>query len=339
MTNRRLGRQGLALMNRREIMSLIGAMAATWPSALRAQQLGKLPTIGFFGPTTPAAARQWVDAFLQRLHELGWIEGRTVAIEYRWAEGRSERFAEIAAEFVRLKVNVIVTGGTAAVIAAKQATSAIPIVFGTAGDPVSLGLVASLARPGGNVTGLSNQSVDLVAKRIDLLREVVPNLHRLAVMANIGGSIGVLEMGAVKAAARALGLEVVTLEIRRSDEIGPAFETSKGRADALYVVTDPLISSNRVRINTLALAARLPTMHASRDYVGTGGLMSYGPNFPDLFRRAADYVDKILRGAKPGDLPVEQPTKFDLVVNLSMARALGVTVPSSLLARADEVIE
>ena len=276
---------------------------------------------------------------MQRLRELGWIEGRTVAIEYRWAEGRSERFAEIAAEFVRLKVDVIVTAGTAAVVAAKQATSVIPIVFAAAGDPVGTGLVASLARPGGNVTGLSNQSADLAGKRLELLREVVPGLRRLAIMANVGNPIGVLEMGEVQAAARTLGLEVVTLEIRRAEDIAPAFEALKGRADALYVVTDPLVNTNRIRINTLALGARLPTMHGIREYVEAGGLMSYGPNFPDLFRRAADYVDKILRGAKPADIPVEQPTKFDLVINLTTAKALGLDVPPTLLARADEVIE
>ena len=282
---------------------------------------------------------QWVAAFVQRLRELGWIEGRTVAIEYRWAEGRSERFAEIAAEFVRLKVDVIVTAGTAAVVAAKQATSVIPIVFAAAGDPVGTGLVASLARPGGNVTGLSIQATDLAGKRLELLREVVPGLRRLAIMANVGNPAAVLEMGEVQAAARTLGLEVVTLEIRRAEDIAPAFEALKGRADALYVVGDPLVNTNRVRINTLALAARLPTMYGSREYVEAGGLMSYGANFPDLFRRAADYVDKILRGAKPADIPVEQPTKFDLVINLTTAKALGLDVPPTLLARADEVIE
>ena len=261
------------------------------------------------------------------MREHGWIEGRTVAIEYRWAEGRSERFAEIAAEFVRLNVDIIVTAGTEAVIATKQATSVIPIVFGTAGDPVGTGLVASLARPGGNVTGLSNQSADLAGKRLELLREVVPSLRRLAIMANIGSPIGVLEMGEVQVAARTLGLEVVPLEIRRAEDIAPAIEALKGRADALYVVTEPLVNTNRIQINTLALGARLPTMHGEQAYVEAGGLMSYGANIPDLFRRAADYVDKILRGAKPGDLPVEQPTKFDLVINLKTAKALGLTVP------------
>ncbi len=317
------------------LLFILGLLAA--PLGVEAQQ-AKLPTIGFLGPLTPSAQSKWTAAFVQRMREHGWIEGRTVAIEYRWAEGRSERFAEIAAGFVRLKVGVIGTGGTAAVIAAKQATSVIPIVFATAGDPVGTGLVASLARPGGNVTGLSNQSADLAGKRLELLREVVPSLRRLAIMANIGGPIGVLEMREVQAAAGTLGLEVATLEIRRAEDIAPAIEALKGRADALYVVTDPLVNTNRIRINTLALGARLPTMHGSRDYVEAGGLTSYGPNFPDLFRRAADYVDKILRGTKPGDIPVEQPTTFDLVINLKTAKALGLTIPPSLLLRADEVI-
>ena len=222
--------------------------------------------------------------------------------------------------------------GNPPVLAAKQATSAIPIVFAVAADPVGSGLVASLARPGGNVTGLSIQAPDLAGKRLELLREVVPGLRRLAILANVGNPGAVLEMGEVQAAAHTLGIEVVTLEIRRAEDIAPAFEALKGRAEALYVVADPLVNTNRVRINTLALAARLPTMYDSREYVEAGGLMSYGPNFPDLFRRAGDYVDKILRGAKPADLPVEQPTKFDLVINLTTAKALGLTVPPSLLA-------
>jgi putative ABC transport system substrate-binding protein len=275
---------------------------------------------------------------MQRLRELGWIEGRTITIEYRWAEGREERFADIAAELVRLKVDVIVTSGTPAVIASKQATSVIPIVFAAAGDPVAGGLVASLARPGGNATGLSSLVADLAGKRLELLREFV-SLHRLAIMGNVGNPLSVLEMREVQAAAGTLGLEVHTLEIRRAQDIAPAFEALKGRADALYVCIDALVNANRIRINTSALGARLPTMHGSRDYVEAGGLMSYGPNYPDLFRRSADYVDKILHGAKPGDIPVEQPTKFDLVVNLTTAQALGLEVPPTLLARADEVME
>jgi putative tryptophan/tyrosine transport system substrate-binding protein len=325
------------MMKRRDFITLLGGAAVAWPLAAHAQQLGKLPTIGFLGTTSAAAWSPWTAAFTQRLRELGWIEGRTIAIEYRWAEGRSERFAEIAAEFVRLKVDVIITGGSAAV-AAKQATSVVPIVF-VLGEPVGTGLVATLARPGGNVTGLSNQQTDLPGKRLELLREVLPSLRQLAIMANVDYPEAVLEMRDVQAISKTLGLEVATVEIRRAEDISPAFEALKGRADALYVITDALVSTNRIRINTLALAARLLTMHGVREYVEAGGLMSYGADYSDLFRRAGDYVDKILRGAKPADIPVEQPTKFDLVVNLITAEALGLTVPPSLLARADKVIE
>jgi len=275
---------------------------------------------------------------VQRLHELGWIEGRTVAIQYRWAEGRTERLAEIAAEFVRLKVDVIVTGGNAAV-AAKRASSVVPIVFALVDDPVGSGLVASLARPGGNVTGLSMQSTDLAGKRLALLREVVSGLRRLAIMANVDYPAAMQELGEIQAAAGTLGLDVATFEIRRAEDIAPAFEALKGRAEALYVVGDALVITHRVRINTLALAARMPTIFFLREYVEAGGLMSYGPSFTDLFRRAGDYVDKILRGAKPGDIPVEQPTKFDLVVNLTTAKALGLDVPLHIQQLADEVIE
>jgi len=225
------------------------------------------------------------------------------------------------------------------VLAAKQATSVIPIVFAAAGDPVGGGLVASLARPGGNITGLSVQAPDLAGKRLELLREVFPDLRRLAIMGNVDYAATVLEMHEFQEAARTLRLEVIPLEIRRTEDIAPALESLKGRAHALYVVGDPLANLNRVRVNTFALVARLPTMSALREYVEAGGLMSYGPNVPNMFRRAADYVDKILHGAKPADLPVEQPTKFELVINLPTARALGLGIPPTLLARADEVIE
>jgi len=320
------------------LLAALGGAAAAWPLAARAQQLPKLRTIGFLGGTSPSVVSQSVAAFVQRLHELGWMEGRNVAIEYRWAEGRSERFAEIAAEFVRLKVDVIVTVG-GAVLDAKRATSVIPIVFAVASNPVGGGLVASLARPGGNVTGLSVQNSDLAGKRVELLREVVPGLRRVAVMANVGYAATVQEMGEVQAAARMFGLEVVTLEIQRADDIAPAFEALKGRAEALYACAEPLVTANRVRISTLANVARLPTMHGQREQVEAGGLMSYAANFPDLYRRSADLVDKILRGTNPGDIPVEQPTKFDLVINLTTAKALGLTIPDSFLLRADEVIE
>ena len=325
-------------MKRREFITLLGG-AAAWPLSARAQQTGKLPTIGFLGSATPLVESQRVAAFVQRLRELGWIEGRTITIEYRWAEGRNERYTEAAAEFVRLKVDVIVTVTTPATLAAKQATAVIPIVFAAVNDPVGTGLVASLARPGGNVTGLANQISDTAGKRLELLREVVPGIRRLAVLANVSNPMSVLEIGEVQAAARALGLDVVTLEIRRSEDIALAFETLKGRAQALYVAGDPLMGTNRVRINTLALVARLPAIYNSREYVEAGGPMSYGVNWPDMFRRTAGFVDKILRGAKPADLPVEQPTKFDLVINLTTVKALGLTITESFLLRADEVIE
>ena len=243
-------------------------------------QPAKLPTVGFLGATTPSAQKKWTDAFVQRLRELDWIEGRTIAIEYRWAEGRTDRAAEVFAEFVRLKVDVIVTHPTPLALAAKQATSLIPIVFAVAGDPVGTGLVASLARPGGNVTGLSLQITDTVSKRLELLREVVPGLRRLAMMANIGNPIAVLEKRDVQAVAATLGLEVATLEIRQAEDIAPAFEALKGRAEALYVGTDPLVNTQRVRINTLALNARLPSVCGFPEFVEAGGLISYGANFP-----------------------------------------------------------
>jgi putative tryptophan/tyrosine transport system substrate-binding protein len=325
--------------NRREFITLLGGAAAAWPLAARAQQAANMPTIGYLGPATHAVEGQRVAAFVQRLRELGWIENRTIAIEYRWAEGREERFTEIAAEFVRLKVDVIFTYATPPIIAAKQATSVIPIVFATAGDPVNAGLVASLARPGGNVTGLSAQQRELVGKRLELLREVVPGLRRLAIMGNADNPAIVVEMDNVLTTARTLGLDVVTLQIRRAEDIAPAFEALKGRADALYVCNDPLVNTNRVRINTSALGARLPTVYNWRENVEAGGLMSYGANFLDAFRRSAELIDKVLRGAKPADIPVEQPTKFDLTINLTTAKALGLDLPPSLLARADEVIE
>ena len=325
-------------MKRRQFITLLGG-AAAWPLAARAQRPGKLPTIGFLGPATPSVEGQRVAAFVQRLRELGWIDGRDLAIEYRWAEGRNERYVEIAAEFARLKVDVIVTLGTIAVTAAKQATAVTPIVFAAVSDPVGTGLVASLARPGGNVTGLSNQLPDTAGKKLELLREVVSGLRRLAIMANVSNPGVALEVDEVQAAARTFDLAVTTSQIRRVEDFASAFDALKGRADALYVCAEPLMNMNRVRINTLALGMRLPTMYGSREYVEAGGLMSYGANIPDLYRRAADFVDKILRGAKPGDIPVEQATKFDLIINLTTAKVLGLTIPESFLLRADEVIE
>jgi ABC-type uncharacterized transport system substrate-binding protein len=325
-------------LRRRQFIMLLGS-AAGWPVAASAQRPTKLPTIGYLGSSTASAQSHWVAAFVQRLHDLGWIDGRTVAIQYRWAEGRTERFQEIAREFARLKVDVIVTSGTAPALAAKQAASNIPIVFAVASDPVGNNLVSSLARPGGNVTGLSIQQTDLAAKKLEVLREAVPDVRRLGILANVASPASALEESEVEAAARKLGLEVLPVGIRRAEEIVPAFMTLKDRAEALYVCGDALITNNRIRIVTLSLGARLATMYPSREHVDAGGLMSYGPNFPDLHRRAADYVDKILRGAKPADIPVEQPTKFDFVINLTTAKVLGLEIPPTLLARADEVIE
>jgi putative ABC transport system substrate-binding protein len=291
------------------------------------------------GSGTAAAQSEWTAAFVQRLRELGWRDGDNVTIEYRWAEGRNERFTEIAAEFVRFKVDVIVTHNTPPVLAAKQATSIIPIVFATAGDPVGSGVVASLPRPGGNITGLSSETPDTAGKKVGLLRELVPDLSRLAILADVGNPYAALDERKIGEAARGIGVEVTPFEIRQADEIDAAFEAMKGGMQALFVLAVPLLFANRIRINTLALAARLPTMHGVREYVEAGGLMSYGPNWPDMWRRAADLVDKILHGAKPANIPVEQPNKFNLVINLTTAKALGLEVPSSLLARADEVIE
>jgi putative ABC transport system substrate-binding protein len=325
-------------VQRRSFITLLGGLVS-WPLAARAQQAPKLPTIGLLGPNSSSIDSPRVGAFVQRLRELGWIEGLNVAIEYRWAEGRVEHLAEFAAEFVRLKVDVILTSGTPPVIAATKATSVIPIVFAAVGDPVGVGLVASLARPGGNVTGSSLQAIDLAGKRLELLREVVPALHYLAIIANRDAASAIVEMREVQATARTLGLEVITSEIRHPEDIEPAIEALKGRAEGLYVCLDPLVTTNRKRITTLASGVRLPTMFNIREFVEAGGLMSYGPSFLALYRRAGDFVDKILRGAKPADIPVEQPTEFHLTLNLKTAEALGLTVPQSILARAAEVIE
>jgi putative ABC transport system substrate-binding protein len=309
------------------------------PPVGEAQSASKPPTIGFMGSGTAAAQSRWTAAFVRRLRELGWNEGRNLAIEYRWGEGRSERYAEIAAEFVRLKVDVILTHNTPPSLAAKRATSEIPIVFATAGDPVGSGIVASLARPGGNVTGQSSQAPETAGKKLEILREIVPGLRRLAILTDVANPFAALDAEEVRKVARALGLDVITFEIRTASDLDRAFDALKGRAQAVYVIPVPLLFVNRARINTMALAARLPTLHGVSEYVEAGGLVSYGPDWPYMWGRAADFIDKILRGAKPADLPVEQPTKFELVINLKTAKALGLTIPQSLLLRADQVIE
>ena len=314
----------LPLRTRREFITLLGGAAAAWPLAARGQQ--KPLMIGYLGSAPRMGESQRDAALLQRLRELGWTDGRNITIEYRWGDNRFDRYAEIAAEFVRMKVDVIISFGTA-VPTIMKATSSIPVVFTVDADPVGRGLVASLARPGGNVTGLSLQSTDLVGKRLELWRDALPGLRRLAVIGNAGFPGAVQETGEVLAVAPKFRIEIHRAEVRKAEDIVPAFEAFQGRADALYICGDLLMFTNRIRINTLAAAARLPTLHGARDYTEAGGLMSYGTSSVDLYRRAGEYIDKILRGAKPADIPVEQPTKFELVINLITAKALGLKIP------------
>jgi putative ABC transport system substrate-binding protein len=326
-------------MRRREFVTLI-SVAAIWSPVASAQQSTKQLTIGYISPNTAAAQSQWTAAFVQRLRELGWIEGSTVAIKYRWADGNIDRLHEFAAELVRDKVDIILTAATPAAIAAKNATAVIPIVFAASGDPIGAGLVASLRKPGGNVTGLSLQMTETAGKRIELLHQVVPNLRRLALLTNMGNPSVSLEADDVQTAARRLNIEVMRLDVRRVEDIAHFFATLDNRAaDALYVSADPLLHSNDSAINAFALKARLPTIYNFREEVLAGGLVSYGPSFPDLYRRAAELVDKILRGGNPANIPVEQPTKFDFIINLTTAKKLDLNIPASVLSLADELIE
>jgi putative ABC transport system substrate-binding protein len=324
-------------MRRREFIAGLGGTIGL-PRYVLAQP-NKVPIVGFLGGSTPSLASERTSAFERRLRDLGWVPGQTLTLEYRWAEGHFDRSPGLVAELLRLHADIIVTHATANIIAAKQATTTIPIVFAVAADPVGTGLVASLSRPGGNVTGLSLQATDLAGKRLEILRQFVPQLQGVAVLLNDANPASALETREVQAAARILGLEVVPLHIRQAKDIPPAFEAARAGAQAVYVCADPLVNANRTAISTLAIQTRLPTMQDNREFVQAGGLLSYGPNITDMFRRAAEYTDKILRGTSPADLPIEQPTKFDFIINLTTARALGITVPSMLLARADEVIE
>jgi putative tryptophan/tyrosine transport system substrate-binding protein len=324
-------------MKRRAFITLLGGATALWPLAARAQQPAKIPTIGFLGTTSASTWKPWTAAFVERLGQLGWAEGQSVTIEYRWAEGKAENFTQIAAEFVRRKVDIILTSGAAG-LAVKQATSTIPVVLAIAADPVASGLVANLSRPGGNITGMSLQALDLVGKRIEILRELLPGLHRVAILGDIGNAAQRLEMDEVQAVAGGLGLEVTRLEVREVADIAPAMASLHG-VDALYVCIGSLTNTTRISINQLANAARLPTVHGEKTLVQDGGLISYGPVVTEMFRRAAELVDKILRGARPGDIPIEQPTRFEIAINLKTANAIGLTVSPTLLARADEVIE
>jgi putative tryptophan/tyrosine transport system substrate-binding protein len=326
-------------VKRRELITLLGG-AVAWPLAARAQQSGKIPRVGFMGNSTAALEANLVGPFRDGLRELGYQEGHNIVIEYRWAEGQYERFPALIAELLAVPVDVIVTAGTPATLAVKKATSMVPLVMIAVGDPVGTGIVRSLARPGGNITGLSSIAPDLEGKRLELLREVIPKLSHVALFLNPLNPFHAVSMRQALAAAQALGIKLQSLEVRTSGELDGAFAAIvREGPDALLILADRVFLHNRKRMMDFATEQRLPSVNAYREIVEAGGLMSYGPSYEDMHRRAADYVDKILKGAKPGELPVEQPTKFTLVVNLKSARALGIDVPSMLLARADEVIE
>jgi putative ABC transport system substrate-binding protein len=329
-------------MNRRRFLRTVTMSLLAAPLAADAQQAGKVPRIGFLGVTSPSDRPSHLDAFRQRLRELGWVEGQNIVIDYRYAEGRVDRLPDLAAELVRLKVDLIVaSAGTQAATAAKNATETIPIVMIYVRDPVGTGLIASLARPGGNVTGVSGSAgLELFAKQLELLKETVPKIRRVAILSNPDNAYHQLAIREVNVAARSLGVQLQLLEARGPNEFDGAFAAmAKERVGALLVLSDAIFGSHRTRLADLAARSRLPAAFGVRDDVEAGGLMSYGPSILDSYRQAATYVDKILKGAKPADLPVEQPTKFELVINLKTAKALGLTVPPSLLQRADQVIE
>ena len=324
-------------MDRRAFLGLaIGIVVA--PNVARAQQAGKAYRIGYLSLRSGPAAQD--EALRQGLRELGYIEGRTIAIEYRWAAWKSERLPELAAELVQLKVDVIVAAATLAAETVKRATSTIPIVITGVGDPVGSGLISSLARPGGNITGLAMMSSELAGKRLQILRELVPRATRVAVLAHGRVSTTPLLIDQMRAAAQQAGVQLVVQEVSEAADLPAAFAAmQRERAQALVVQLSPLTTDHRKRVAELAAQHRLPAMYYTRDFVDAGGLVSYGPNLVELYHRAAFYVDRILKGARPADLPVEQPTKFELVINLKTAKALGLTIPQALLVRADQVIE
>ena len=327
------------LYKRREFITLLGGTAA-WPLAARAQQAGKVHRIGVLETISTTLNVANFYALREGLRQLGYAEGQNLVIEYRSADGRDDRFPGLARELLALKVDVIVTRGTPAAKAVKNATSTVPVVMMASGDPVGVGLVTSLARPGGNITGLSAIVGELSPKRLELIKEIVPGLARIAVLANTSNDAVRRDWARIETAARSLGVQSQLLDLRESDALGPTFDdASARRADALVVVIDAITQANQQRIVDLAMKHRLPAIYSSREFVNAGGLISYGVSYPDLYRRAATYVDKILKGTKPADLPVVQPTKFELVINLKTAKALGIEVPPSLLALADGVIE
>ena len=322
-------------MRRREFFALL-AMMVGLPSGAQAQ--AQVRKIGFLGTASPAVWKPWVAAFEGRLQALGWIEGRTIAIHYEWAAGDTGRYREIAKEFVRDNVDLIVTSGAGAFVI-REVSAAVPIVFTVDIDPLASGLVQSLAKPGRNMTGNSLQAADAAGKRIGLAHELLPNMRRIALMGNVSYPATASELDRVETACRQLALNTIRREFRNAKDIPAAFDNLKGEVDAVYVAVEPLAISRRDEINGRALSLGLPTISGTRDFTAAGGLMAYGPNFPALFARSADLVDKILRGANAGEIPVEQPTKFDFVINLKTAKALNLDVPTTLLLRADEVIE
>ena len=328
------------MIHRRALPGTIVALLLALPFTAEAQAPPKIPRIGFLSPLTRTTEDARLIAFLQGLGELGYVDGRTIAIEYRFAENRPERLPALAAELVASKVEVIVTAGPAATEAAKQATSTIPIVFGVSGDPVASGLVAGLARPGGNITGPTSIAPEVVGKQLELLKEVVPRISRVALLTNPSNPGHPIVVRQAEGAAKALGLQLHVVPARVPSELDAAFARMRGlRVDGALVVRDAMVFAQRNEIAALAARSRLPAVYGFRENAEAGGLMAYGANVPLLYHRAATYVDKILKGAKPATLPVEQPTRFELVINLKTAKALGLTIPPALLARADEVIE
>jgi len=328
-------------VDRRAFITVMGGSILVAPLAAEGQQAGKVYRIGYLSAGSTSANPHNLEAFRQGLHELGWNEGRNIIIEYRSADGRFERLPELVAELVRLKVDVIAASPTPAALAARNATRTIPIVGMSLADPVGLGIITSLARPGGNLTGVSySVGEDIFGKDLDLLRQTVPKVRRVAVLSNPAGPSQALIIKNIEAAAQSLGLQLVLVEARGPEEFEGAFaRMARERVGALFVVTDPAYIPHRFWLIELTAKNRLPSMFTQRADAEAGGLLSYGPNFPDMYRRAATHVDKILKGAKPAGLPVEQPTKFELVINLKTAKALGLTIPQSVLGRADQVIE
>jgi len=343
-SRRRVGADAPCRSTRRAFLLAAATwLALAWTGAVFAQSKqapAKVPRIGLLSPSSPSDAAPWHEAFRQGLRDRGWVEGKNINIEYRYAEGRNDRLPDLASDLVRLKVDVIVASASPDALAAQKATKAIPIVVTAAGDPVATGLVESLARPGGNITGLSQMAVELVGKRLELLKEMVPKLSRVAVLWNPQAVASTLGWKELQLPARQLGIQLHSLEVRSPNEFDQAFEAAtRARAGALFILPDPLIFTNLKRIADHATKSRLPSVFQTSVFADAGGLVTYGPDRADLYRRAATYVDKILKGAKPGDLPIEQPTKFELVVNLKTAKALGITIPQTIMVQADRVIE